>query len=393
MTGQGSLKPHFSRSLAQANGRVHLAAHSHHLWPDASHDGHMAAWQHAAGGWDGKWRDIFATVIPAAQRHIAGRLGLADPSAIAFAPNTHDFLRRLLSACPPGRPPRVLTTDGEFHTLSRQIARLREDGLVDATVLPVRPFATFAERFAAAAAREHFDLVFVSQVFFDSGWVLPDLAALVAAVTGPDTLVAIDGYHGFMARPTDLAAVQHRVFYLAGGYKYAMAGEGACFMHCPPGIAPRPRDTGWYAGFGALAAARPDQVGYAADGSRFLGATFDPSGLHRLNAVQDWLDRIGVDVPDIHARAHAIGAAFVAAVDRLHIPGLREAHLAVPMTDAQRGNFLAYVSPHAPALQARLSAAGIVTDVRGSVLRIGFGLYHDLDDVPEIAARVAAALA
>ena len=27
---------------------------------------------------------------------------------------------------------------------------------------------------------------------------------------------------------------------------------GRCFMHCPPGYGPRPRDTGWYAAFGAL---------------------------------------------------------------------------------------------------------------------------------------------
>ncbi len=391
MSGHASLKSHFSRSLAGGGERLHLAAHSHHLWPDSSFDGHMAAWQDAATVWDGKWSHVFGTVIPEAQRHIAGRLGLRDPSTIAFAPNTHDFLRRLLSACPSGRPPRVLTTDGEFHTLARQLARLREDGLADVTTLPVRPFTTFHERFAAAASQGAFDLVFVSQVFFNSGWMVPDLAALVNALPHPDTLIAIDGYHGFMAVPTGLAAIQHRAFYMAGGYKYAMSGEGVCFMHCPPGIAPRPRDTGWYASFGALAKGRPGEVAYGTDGSRFLGATFDPAGLYRFNAVQNWLHGLGVGVDAIHARAHAVAAAFVAQADRLHLPGLREARLAVPMTDPQRGNFLAYDSPDSASLQAMFSAAGLITDVRGSVLRIGFGLYHDVADVPAMVARIAAA--
>jgi hypothetical protein len=31
----------FARSLAAAPGRLHLAAHSHHLWPDASFDGQV----------------------------------------------------------------------------------------------------------------------------------------------------------------------------------------------------------------------------------------------------------------------------------------------------------------------------------------------------------------
>lgn len=387
-----SLKPHFSRSLAGAGPRVHLAAHSHHLWPNASHAGHAAAWQDAATLWDGKWKKVFGEVMPAAQRHIAGRLGLSDPSTIAFAPNTHDFVRRLLSACPTGRPVRVLTTDGEFHTAARQFARLAEAGLAEVTTLPVRPFATFAERFAAAA-QGAFDLVFVSQVFFNSGWVVPDLAQLVGSVASADALIAIDGYHGFMALPTDLSAIQQRAFYIAGGYKYAMAGEGVCFMHCPPGIAPRPLDTGWHAGFGALAAGRSAEVAYGNDGSRFLGSTIDPSGLYRFNAVQDWLTGLGITVADVHARAHALAAAFVAAVDRVHCPGLREANLAVPMTDSQRGNFLAYDSQHSAGLQELLAAAGLITDVRGSVLRVGLGLYHDIADMPAIAARIAAAVA
>ena len=83
-----------------------------------------------------------------------------------------------------------------------------------------------------------------------------DLAAIVNAVRDADTFVVVDGYHAFMAIPTDLAPIAARAFYVAGGYKYAMAGEGTCFLHCPPGYGARPRDTGWYAGFSALESGR-----------------------------------------------------------------------------------------------------------------------------------------
>ena len=56
-------------------------------------------------------------------------------------------------------------------------------------------------------------------------------------------MLALDGYHAFLARPVDLSGLADRAFFLAGGYKYAMAGEGACFLHCPPGWLPRPRPT------------------------------------------------------------------------------------------------------------------------------------------------------
>ena len=84
---------------------------------------------------------------------------------------------------------------------------------------------------------------------------------LVAAVPSADTLVVVDGYHGFMARPTDLSAVAERIFYMAGGYKYAMAGENCCFLHCPPGWGERPHATGWLAEFGGLAASAGESLG------------------------------------------------------------------------------------------------------------------------------------
>ncbi len=123
-----------------------------------------------------------------------------------------------------------------------------------------------------------------------------------------------------------------------------------------------------------------------------MGATFDPSGLYRFNAVMDWLASIGLDARDAHARAVAMQAAFVPAANALGIPGLRADDLLAPLSQPDRGNFLAYDSPHAPALHATLHAAGIITDVRGSTLRVGFGLYHDLADVPAIVGRIADAL-
>ena len=275
------LRGHFSEFRAAQPGRIHLAAHSHHFWPDAACAAHRRALGEAARLADAKWDAIFGELIPRVQRGIAAMLALPDPSTIAFAPNTHDFLRRLLSALPPGRSPRILTIDSEFHSFTRQIARLEEEGLVAVERISAEPFDSFGERFASAARRGGHDLVFVSQVFFNSAATAGSLDAIAAAVRDAPTLVVFDGYHGFMAVPTALAGSADRAFYLAGGYKYAMAGEGVCFMHCPAGFAPRPRDTGWFAAFGALRGASAG-VAYGTDGSRFMGATFDPTGLEIL---------------------------------------------------------------------------------------------------------------
>ena len=53
-----------------------------------------------------------------------------------------EFVVRLLSALPLHRPARVLTTDGEFHSFARQVARLEEDGLLAVTRFPASRAAT-----------------------------------------------------------------------------------------------------------------------------------------------------------------------------------------------------------------------------------------------------------
>ncbi len=123
-----SYKRLFSRALAAAPGRLHFAAHSHHLWPDASYEGHMAAWDDGVRLADRKWEKVFGEVMPAAQAHIARELRLPDPSTIAFAPNTHELVVRLFSARQSRPPLDVLTSDGEFHAFRRQAARWEEQG-------------------------------------------------------------------------------------------------------------------------------------------------------------------------------------------------------------------------------------------------------------------------
>jgi selenocysteine lyase/cysteine desulfurase len=380
------LRSQFSTFRNADPTRIHLAAHSHHYWPDVACAAQARVIADAARLADDKWSLVFENLIPRVQRGIAKILALPDPGTIAFAPNTHDFVMRLFSALPHDRPARVLTTDSEFHSFTRQVARLEEDGLVIAERVTTEPFETFPERFAAAARNGH-DLVFVSQVFFNSGATAGDLAALVAAVPNHDTLIVIDGYHGFMALPTEFSRLAQRAFYLAGGYKYAMAGEGACFMHCPPGYAPRPRDTGWFAAFGALTGEQRG-VPYGRDGSRFLGATFDPSGLYRLAAVFDWIDQTGLSVEAIHQHAMALAALFLKEIAGVAL--LQQARLVTPA--APRGHFLTFETDAAPAIHRHLAAANIITDVRANRVRFGFGCYHAADEIAPAVAAIARAL-
>jgi kynureninase len=380
------LRSHFFRFLAADPDRLHFAAHSHGAWPDVTRKAQLRCWDDAARLLDDKWETILGPLLDRVRAELARHLGLPDPRTLAFAPNTHEFLLRILSALP--ERPKLLTTDGEFHSFHRQVARLEEDGLVEVERVPVEPFASFAERFAACA-RAGFDIVWLSQVFFNSGFAVTDEEVAVIAAGSGEALVAVDGYHGAFARPTDLSQVAERVFYMSGGYKYLMAGEGCCFLHCPSGFAPRPRDTGWFAAFGDLTRAQEGRVPYPEDGWRFMGATFDPSGLYRLDAVLEWLRDEELSAEAIHAHALALQERFAAGLARTPLAGWLE-RLVVPIDEPRRGNFLTVELPDAGDWQRRLAAARIVTDHRAGRLRLGFGLYHAAEDVDRLLDRLAA---
>ncbi len=382
----------FSMALGRPDAPFHVAAHSHHPWPDVSFAAHGAYWQDSARLLDRKWEHILGTVKPAVARHVAREIGLSDPATVTFAPNTHGLVCAILS-CLDGPPPlRVLTTDAEFHSFARQCARLEEDGLLEVTRVPAQPFETVKDRIIEALAREQrFDLVYLSHVFFNSGYSLTDaeLGEIAGAIPDASTYLVIDGYHSFMARPVDFSSLQARAFYLSGGYKYAMAGEGVCFLHAPPGYGARPRMTGWYAAFSALSGTQGGRVPYAEDAARFDGATYDPSGLYRLRAVMDWLEREGLTTGGISAHVQTLQTAFLAQLGE-GIGALRRSGLLVEPDTGRCGRFVTFETPEAETLFGALGARNVITDYRNDRLRLGFGLYHEAEDVARLIDHLKA---
>src|SRR5262245_51060839 len=124
MTNMLDLRPCFTTFRNADMSHIHLAAHSHHYWPDAACAAHARVIAGEARVFAGRGSRMFGALFPRLQRAFATLLPLPDPASIAFAPNPHDFVMRLFSALPHDRPARVLTTDSEFHSFTRQLARL-----------------------------------------------------------------------------------------------------------------------------------------------------------------------------------------------------------------------------------------------------------------------------
>ena len=136
----------YSRFLSANEGWLHFAAHSHHLWPDCTREAQLRYWDDSALGVDRKWEYVFGNVIRRSKESIAEILKLRDTSTICVAPNTHEFVARILSCFEPGKPLRILTSDSEFYSFSRQVNRFEEYPWVTVNRVPVEPFINFEER-------------------------------------------------------------------------------------------------------------------------------------------------------------------------------------------------------------------------------------------------------
>jgi len=345
--------------------RVLFTGHSHQAWPDVARDAMIEAFDDAARYVDDKWYKAVFPKMDAVGRAVLRRLGFAETDAITFGKSTHELVTRLLSCFPLADKPTVVATTGEFHSLHRQLCRLAEDGLrvvwVDAS-----DRASLVDRLLAAIT-EGTQLVAVSAVLFEDGYVVPRIGEIVARAASVGAVPLVDAYHAFNVVPVEWGPASDALFVTGGGYKYAELGEGVCFLRVPAKTNLRPADTGWFADFSALDRERSRVVEYGAGGARFSGATFDPTPIYRADAVLRHWDRFGLDVPTLRAISLRQTSRIITCLDEA---GLGD-RVASPRDEARRGGFVALRSASADRVVERLRGRGIFVDSRRDLVRLG----------------------
>jgi kynureninase len=372
--------------------RLLLTGHSHQAWPDVALEGQVEAFRDAAEQVDEKWSRAFAKA-ERVRRGIAARLDDRDGD-YALAASTHDLLVRLLSALPLRRRPRVVTTDGEYHSARRQLDRLAEEGL-ELVRLAADPPETLAARLAQAVD-DRTALAVVSHVLFASGRIVPGLGELARACERFGAALLVDAYHAVNVVPLSLPAEGlGGAFVVGGGYKYLQLGEGNAFLRLPPGTTLRPAVTGWFAEFDALAEPRrPGEVSYGRGAARFAGATYDPTSHYRAARVLDFFDALDLTPDRLRAINRQQVGRLAAGFDALGLdPALVDRDRSAP--PAARGGFLALRSPYAGDLCAALRERGVLTDFRDRTLRLGPAPYlsdGQLDDAIAAFGEAARAL-
>jgi len=379
-----ALGPHYS--AFRVDERLLLTGHSHQAWPDVAREGQLEAFEDAARHVDEKWERAFAK----AERVRDGfRQLLDDDGSIALAQNTHELVTRFLSALDLRARPRLVTSEGEFHTLRRQLSRLDEEGLA-VVRLQVDPVETLAERMAAAVD-ERTSAVLVSAVLFETARIVPGLDGLARACARAGAELLVDVYHALGALPFTVAAHGlERAWIVGGGYKYLQLGEGNCFMRLPPRAETmRPVFTGWFAEFDELGAEHSAAgVSYGRGASRFAGSTYDPTSHYRAARVFDFFEERSLSPEFLRSVSLHQTGLLARLVDELDLPTSVIARDRATPREAF-GGFLGLECPQAELVARQLADEDVLTDARGHHLRLGPAPYLSDEQLQAAVERLA----
>ncbi|HYM81258.1 MAG TPA: kynureninase [Candidatus Limnocylindria bacterium] len=369
--GANPLAAHYSRFRVAE--RLLLTGHSHQAWPDVGLEGQIEAWNDAADFVDDKW----ARAWEKAEQVRAGftrLLGDRD-GQVALGQNTHELVTRFLSALPLRERPRLVTTDGEFHTIRRQLDRLAEERVVEIVKVPSSPVASIAERLTAAV-NDRTAAVLASSVLFGNAHIVLGLGTVAAACRRVGAELLVDAYHHLNVVPFSLEREDLQdAFVVGGGYKYCQLGEGNCFLRVPPGReALRPVLTGWFSEFANLTERASGRVPYGEGAARWAGATYDSTSHYRAARVFEFFEQQGLTPERLREVSQHQVRVLAESFDALDLDSAKMTRdQSVPLEAI--GGFLALRSPRAGEISSALRAAGVWTDYRGDVLRLGPAPY------------------
>ena len=365
------LLPHYTH-FNVAN-RLLFTGHSHQAWPDVALEGQTEYFHASAELVDKKW-DVAFEKTEILRSYL--REYYDDPEGLyCREESTHFLFVSLMSAWDLVNKPKIITTEGEFYSLSRQLTRLSEVGL-EVVKIPASVDESFVENI-----RKNLDsntsAVMISRVYFQSSLINPYLTEIASLCRKHGVSLVIDDYHGTNVVPLSIRDEGlEDAFILIGGYKYLQWGEANCFLRFPKDCSLRPVITGWFASFGSLQKKQDfsKPVEFDPGNQRFASGTYDPSSQYRAAKVVEFFKRQSLSSKVLRAgyqeQISLLKSLFLE--QDIDPSIIRLTH----NEDVNRnGGFLSLYSAHAVAIRIRLLEKEVFTDARDTILRLGPAPY------------------
>lgn len=368
--------------------RIQLTGHIHQAMPDVCGEAYQEHWDCVNKLGEERWDDLFDI----AYQVRSGFASLLNCTAedIALGDSTHDLFCRFLSALPERKVVKILSTDAEHPSISRQLERLNEAGRIELVKVPANPASQVVERLVHTLD-DSVDAVCISAVNYQTGHLILELDTLWPVCEKFGCELYVDAYQSINLQPFCLEDYNlTSAFVSGGGNKYCQMGDGVCFLYVPPARDFKPLLTSWFASFDPIIddpAALP--IAYSDDATRFFGSSRD--GLPWFRAMKsfeffkkhemdpDWLFDVN------HHQLNYLATQFAE-------QELPESIISMPVDVEYMGGFLGLTSPYAEEICGHMRDRGVHSDFCRDWLRLGPAPYlsdeHLADGVIALAESV-----
>ena len=378
------LLPHYRHF--KVDQRLLFTGHSHQAWPDVALDGQTEYFYASAELVDKKW-DLAFQKTEELRAYL--RNFYDDPDGwYCREESTHFLFTSLMSSWDLVNKPKIITTDGEFYSLARQLARLSEEG-IEIIRIPAEPEELYLDTLKKQIDHSC-SAVMISRVYFQSSLINPLIREIAEVCRWHGVPLVIDDYHGTNVVPLSIREEGlEDVFILIGGYKYLQWGEANCFLRFPKDCTLRPVITGWFAAFSSLQKKQDFSKAVAFDpgNQRFASGTYDPSSQFRAAKVVEFFKEQKLH-PHIlregyQQQVRLLKNLFIAAdldPNIIRCTHEKEMH--------HNAGFLSLTSPQAVSIRARLLEKNVFTDARDTTLRLGPAPYTTEQQINEVIAAL-----
>lgn len=332
---------------------------------------------------DGVWDDdAWPAEIERFRTNIAQLIGAESHLNIIPKTSAGQGLRAVLNSF--ADKPKVIATRGEFDSIDFILKTYADKDRAE--VKWIEPIgasspACFSSASIFEALEEGADLLVVSQIFFSTGQVLPNLEEIIAKAHSKNTLVLIDAYHAAGVIPFSFQKL-NADFMIGGSYKYVRGGPGACWLALREDHRAEKRtlDTGWFAKQNPFSYLRPDPPEY---GEAWLESTPPALTMYQTRAGLELTLALGVDrLRAYNLNQQAILCSAFHELEVLYVDG-------DPLTN---GAFTLVPSEDAGGLARKLAENGLITDSRGGHVRFGPDILNTEEQLKKAAEITASVL-
>lgn len=380
-----NLAQHYSKF--KVTERILLSGHSHQAWPDVAFEGIQECWEDASSLVDLKWSKVLNKIEDVKTGY---RLLMNDDiGEMSFAQSTHELLVKLFSALDFTKKNKIILTDTEFYSVTRQINRLAETELINPVFVVANPVSDLPERMAEKIDSKT-AICIISSIFFKSGLKVRDFSPLVEKCEKEGVPLLIDAYHSLNASEFDIKKLKlENAFITGGGYKYCQLGEGLGFLRFPPGVNLRPVITGWFSRFQELSNMQnSEKTQYGEGGLLFAGATFEPVSFYRASRVFRFFKENELNISEISELYKTMNLSIISEFLNKEInPQIIKIKDDVSIDE--RGGFVSFESNFAGLFYESLMKNNIYSDFRGNILRLGPAPYISESQIKEAIFTLA----